>query len=251
MKRRTVAALALVVVLAVPRPGAADPITDFINSVILAKINNVLSAMILWEQRLLDRAQIDIYNRYRFFAFPEGIFQAIYASIAEVRAIRGEVAALSCGWRFSPRTGILRDLYARNLRLCKPSFQFIWGSHTAGPDRDLHEMNDYVAVLTANQISQQTQSEETMARVFSETYRKALVPGFSPGESNRHEAAMLAMAGQVALSNNQLANQKLLVDQMERDLDRRELQHAAVWSTFGMESLATLDRSSRSGGERP
>lgn len=250
MKRRLVAALVLVVFLMTASPSAAgiDP-TEIINTIILKRINHVLSALLLWEQRLIDRANIDVYNRYRFYAFPPQIFDPVLAAIADVRGIRSELNSLACGWQFSPRTAVLQQMYLRPLRMCRPTFDFVWGTHTSGRDRDLQELHDYTAVMTANQLSQRTQSEETMTRAFPETFRKALVPGYSPGEANRAEAAMLAMAGQVALSNNQLKAQKLLVDELERDLDRKEERHVANFSLFAVKGLATLGHPGW-GGER-
>ncbi len=62
---------------------------------------------------------------------------------------------------------------------------------------------------------------------------------------------MLAMAGQVQLANNQLRAQKLLVDQFERDLDRREERHATSFSTFTVHALATLAQPVPLEGGRP
>jgi hypothetical protein len=242
VNRRTVGVLLLVLLLATPRPSSADviPIIEIINTVILAKINSVLSTLILYEEKLLDRANVDIYNRYRNFFATEGVLFPIQTALAEIRGIRNEVSGIACGWQFSPRTAVLRQLYLEPARLCRPSFQLIWGSNTAAVDRDLQELEDYVGVMTANQLATLSQSQETFARVFPDAFRPGTGPGFSPGEANRMEASMLAQAGQVALSNNQTANQSLLVAEMERELERREERHLVNASLFAMQGLSTL-----------
>ena len=48
----------------------------------------------------------------------------------------------------------------------------------------------------------------------------------SPGEANRNEAAALAWTNEIALGNEQLLTQNLLVRQMGRDLDRFDQKKA-------------------------
>ncbi len=102
-----------------------------------------------------------------------------------------------------------------------------------------------MGVMTANQLATLSQSQETFARVFPDAFRPGTAPGYSPGEANRMEASMLAQAGQVALSNNQTANQALLVAEMDRELDRRQERHERAFSLFAMRGLTTLGGGSR------
>lgn len=223
----------------VPTASAIDPI-DWINTVLLRRIKDILATAIYWEQRFLDKAQIDVYNRYRNFFVTNGVFNFIRASTAEVEGIRRELGQLSCGWQFSPRTMLLQRLYLEPIRLCRPSFQAVWGSHTA-LDRDLHEFADYTSVLTANQIATRVQSEhDSFTRAFRENLILANGQGFSPGEANRSEALTLAMTGEVLVGMNQLQGQKLLVDEIDRELDRSEERHRASWSAFVLAGARSL-----------
>jgi hypothetical protein len=223
---------------------AIDPL-DWVNTLILRKINRVVSTLILYEQKLLDRANIDVYNRYRFYFHPDGVLNPINTSLALVRSMRSEVNSIACGWQFSPRTAMLRQLHLQPLRLCRPTFQLVWGTSVAGPDRDLNEFADYVGVLSSNQLSTRADSEDiSFRRAFGDTFKLAKAGWFSVGEANRHEAVMLAMNGEVAIANNQLAAQKLLVDQLDREMDRRDDRHRAQFGAYALRGLASWNQRS-------
>jgi len=247
--RRGVAVVVLVGLLLLGPAGTAsagiDPI-DWINTAILQKIEHVLSVLMLYEAKLLNKAQIDVYNRYRNFFATEAVLYPIKASIATVQSIRADLTAIACGWKFSPRTEMLRQLQLQPLKLCRPAFQLVWGTSVAGPDRDFDELADYVGTLTVNELSTRAQSEDaSFRRAFSDTFHLAKAGQFSPGEANRHEAVMLAMAGQVALANNQLQAQKVLVDQLDREMDRREERQRAWFSIYALHGLTQLGRGPR------
>jgi hypothetical protein len=250
MKRKSLVATAaslLVLGSAGTASAGIDPF-DWINTIILQRIHQVLSALIWAEEQAIDRSNIDIYNRYRFFVMPDGVLDPIKAATSQVFGIRREVESLACGWQFSPRTTLLRRLYLEPVKLCRPGFQAVFGEH-AGLDRDLHELADHTAVLTANQVSTRVQSEDlTFTRAFKDSFSQATVGWFSPGEANRYEAVMLAMSSEVALANNQLAAQKLMVDELDRELERREDRHRAGLAAFALSSLQSLGGP---GGRRP
>ena len=223
---------------------AIDPL-DIINTLILQKINRVVSTLLLYEHKLLDKANIDVYNRYRFYFHPDGVLNPINTSLALMRSMRSEVSAIACGWQFTPRTAMLRQLHLEPLRLCRPTFQLVWGSSVPGPDKDVNEFADYVGVLSANQLSTRADSEDvTFRRAFGDTFNLAKVGGFSVGEANRHEAVMLAMDGEVAIANNQLLAQKLLVDQLDREMDRRDERHQAQFGAYALRGLASWNQRS-------
>ena len=214
-------------------------VVEVINTFLLRAINSVATLTRI-EQEGIDRAQIDTYNRYRFFFANNATFRAIQASIAQVSGIRRGIDAIACGWQFSSRTALLRDVYLHPIRLCRPTFRLIWGSPVGTADRDVDELEDYVATLTANGLSTRAEAETSWTRVYPEVFKWVTIPGWSPGESNRVEAMMLAMTGQVAIANNQVASQKLLIDELEWDLERREDRQATHLRAFALQGLASL-----------
>ena len=70
--------------------------------------------------------------------------------------------------------------------------------------------------------------------MYPEVFKWVTIPGWSPGQSNRVEAMMLAMTGQVALANNQVLDQKLLLDELDWDLDRRQERQAIQLHSFAL-----------------
>jgi hypothetical protein len=243
MKRLIVAA-SIVILLALPVRATADwsVVIEAINTFLLRAINRV-ETLIRIEQEWIDRAQIGTYNRYRFFFANNAAFRAVQASIAQVQGIRREIEAVACGWQFSPRTTPLRDLFLHPTRLCRPTFRLIWGEPARTAGRDLDELQDYVATLTANELSARSEAETTWTRVYPEVFKWITRPGWSPGESNRVEAMMLAMTGQVAIANNQILDQKLLIDELELDRDRREERRVVRLQLFALNGLASLSDS--------
>ena len=239
--RRTIGVAAIVLLLALPTRASADwsVVIEVINTFLLRAINNV-ETLIRVEQEWIDRAQIATYNRYRFFFANNATFHAIQASIAQVQGIRREIDAIACGWQFSTRTSLLRDLYLHPVRLCRPTFRLIWGSPVRTVDRDVNELQDYMATLTANELSARSEAETTWTRVHPEVFKWVTTPGWSPGESNRVEAMMLAMSGQIAVANNQVLGQKLLIDELEWDLDRRQERQVTNLHVFALQGLASL-----------
>ena len=213
---------------------------EAINTALLHAINGSQHAATI-EQERTDAAQIDTYNRYRFFFANNASFRAIRATIAQVHGIRSEIAAIACGWQFSSRTALLRDVYLRPVRYCRPSFRRIWGSPARTASSDLEELHDFVGSLTANQLSSRAEAEATWTRVYPEVFRWTTTPGWSPAESNRVEAMMLAMSGQVAIANNQVLAQTVLLDELARDAERTKERQAAHLNRFTLDSLATLN----------
>ena len=241
MKKRV--ALAAVLLVLAGRPAAAELwwwVREAINTALLHLINASQHASTI-EQERTDDALVDTYNRFRFFVANNASFRAISATIAQVYGIRNEIAAIACGWQFSRRTMVLRDLYLRPSRLCRPSFRLVWGSPARTAESDVDELHDYVGSLTANQLSVRAEAEATWTRVYPEVFRWTTTPGWSPGESNRVEAMMLAMTGQVALANNQVLAQTVLLDELAWDLERKRERQIAHLNRFTLDGLASLD----------
>lgn len=234
--RRTLAGAVLVALLATgarATPIIDDPYTIYLLRIV-TNILNTIQQIELAAQALIQQRIDAVVSGY---AFPGAVFQEIRQVINEVKGIREEVEGISCDWRFSTRTGLLRDMYLRPLKLCRPSFQLVWGSGEAHWDHDLQEVHDYVGTLTANMISERTQAEVGWRRVFPGIEKGTAAFRLSPGEANRDEAVALAGAGLVADSNSAMASHTLLLAQLERETERFEERKALDMAEFVLLSL--------------
>jgi hypothetical protein len=212
-----IAALALIVALLA---GTATPVSagGFLDPAEDAH----LTAILQWLNRFLDKAmrdfdalQVRYYNVIRNRAFPAHVFDPIVRTIGNITSIRKEVEALSCSWQFSPRTDLLRGLYLKPLKLCKPSFQSIWGSDERAPDADREALNDYVSTLSHNMMSERVEQEDfSWDRIFNQMQSDSALLRKSPGESLRDTAANVAWLGQLTHYNSRVDQQALLTDEL-------------------------------------
>jgi hypothetical protein len=222
MSARRVLGGVVVVALLSTSLGAFPIIGDPTTIYLLKVVENVLSTIqeIELAAQAISQGRID--TLVSGYAFPASVFRDISATIDQVHGIRDEIQQMSCDWQFSIRTGLLRDLNLRPLKLCRPSFQLIWGGSDNHWDADMQEAQDYVGTLTGNMISERVQAEESWRTVFPGMEQATGALRQSPGEANRDEAVALAGAGVVADSNSAMASQALLLDQVEREMDRFE-----------------------------
>jgi hypothetical protein len=236
--RRACGVFLVVFLLASP---AQALIPDPVESGLLAKIAAALEAIEELRLRVLDKLQIETYNRLRGYAFPATLFGPIRASTAAVVDIRRQLQRLSCSWPTSARTVGLRELLLSHTTLCRSGHQEIWGSHERLWDGPLQEVHDYVSVMTANMISERVQKTNTSwVRAHRDLLDGHAILRNSPGEANRAEAAGLAWANEVAVGNSQMATQNLLVRQTARDMDRFDQKKAIDLSYYTYRGLATL-----------
>lgn len=250
MKGRRVVAAALAVLLIASSASAIPIFDDPYTIYLLETVGNILRTVedVELTIQLAIHHRVDVVLSH--LAFPSGpgadgsIFEAIGQVIGQVRGIRREVQALSCSWVFSPRTALMRNLLLRPLKLCKPEFRFIWGTSQRHWDADAQELQDYVGTLTGNVISERVQDEEDWTALFPEMEGLSAWIRTSPGEANRDEAVLLAAAGQVANSNGLLASQKLLIDGLEREMERRDERLATTAGTGLLQDVACLDSAS-------
>ncbi len=150
----------------------------------------------------------------------------------QARTLKQQVESLACGWRFSKRSGLLRDLYLRPIRLCKPEVKFIFGDHSSFLDGDTQELYDWTAKNTRNLVHERTVGpadgwnpargpEGTWNDVATETAKR--IAGLegddeaSEGWAVRYGAQLAADRLQVETNTLQLRTQKTLVGQQHRD----------------------------------
>ena len=236
--RRLAGALLVVVILASP---AQAVIPDPVETGLLAKIAAALEAIERFRLQAMDKLEEQLYNRLRGYAFPARLFEPIRATAATVVDIRRQVQRLGCSWPTSTRTLGLRDLLSTRSRWCRAEQHGVWGSHERFWDGPIQEVNDYVASMTANMISERAERTNTSwVRAHRDLFDEYTIMRNSPGEASRGEAAALAWANEVAVGNGQIASQNLLVRQMARDLDRFDLKKAADLTYYSYRGITTM-----------
>jgi hypothetical protein len=98
-----------------------------------------------------------------------------------------------------------------------------------------------VGVASTNVITARVEAEETWREIFPSLEEGTANLRVSPGEANRDEAVSLAGAGVVADSNSTVLTQTLLVEQLDREMDRREERKGLDMAAFTLLSVAGED----------
>lgn len=237
---RRVAAVALVVLLVASPVQALIP--DPVEAGLLAKIAAVLQAIEEFQMRVIAELQEHVAIRLGAYAFPSALLDPIRATTTAVLDVRRELQRMACDWPMSLRTRGLSDLVWEPTRFCRTEHQLVWGSHEAFWDGPIQELNDYVATLTANMISERAEkTNKSWAQAHKGLFDEHTILRKTPGEANRAEAAALAWTNEVAIGNSQMATQHLLVRQMARALERFDQKKAADLTYYAYRGLATLD----------
>ena len=110
--RRVLAGALMAGLLATSAP--AIPIFDDPYTIYLLRIvANILTAVQQVELAVQAVIQRRIDAVISGYALPASVLRDIGRTIDQVKSIRDEVEAISCEWRFSPRTSLLRNLYLR------------------------------------------------------------------------------------------------------------------------------------------
>lgn len=239
LARRVIAALLVAVLLAAP--AQAQFLPDPVQAKLLQEVKLILKAIEELRLRLQDRLHVRHYNRIRGYAFPVPLWNPIVMRTSPVVSIRRELQRLACNWQFTPRTADLHRMLQDKVSFCRDGYQGIWGSHDRFWDQPVQEMNDYVATMTANMISERVdETNRTWVRAHADTYDLYAIHKRSPGEANRAEAAALAWANEVAVGNSQVVTQNLLVREMDRALERFDEKKATDLAHYMYRGLTTL-----------
>jgi hypothetical protein len=128
------------------------PIPDPVEQGLLARIAAALRIIQQLRVAVQDKRLEELYNRIRGYAFPSKLFEPIVAITTPVRGIRRELQLMGCNWPTTLRTDTLKDMLMQRATFCRRSYQDVWGSHERFWDGPVHEMNDYVAAMTACSI---------------------------------------------------------------------------------------------------
>ncbi len=189
--------------------------------------------------------------------YPEALLEPLVRIrdvVGQVATLRQQVAGLSCAWRFSPRTALLKDLYLEPIRLCKPTLQRVFGSHASFADADVNEYLDWTSVVTRNLVAERTVGELgepvapgkvregpefTWQRIAAGAARDLATTAATPAEALRMGAALSADSARVRSSTMQIRAQASLVEQQRRDYaarQRRLDQTLHLWVLKGIEA---------------
>jgi hypothetical protein len=158
--------------------------------------------------------------------YPPQALQAIQQVFDEVRTIRDEVGAISCGWRFSLRTERLWTGLFRGVRLCKPEFLQLFGAPPQYVLQDIDEYFDYSATrrlnMVATRIERGPHQQEFLRWLLAEAEqgRTGEDDPHGPGYSQRLSAVGAAALGNVLLEEGDTMTAQLELAQ-ERANDKR------------------------------
>jgi hypothetical protein len=232
--RRLVAALLCLLGLGALRAEALPIIDDPAVVYGLGLVNELLKEIEAIELTLQLALQRSIRGVLGDLAFPTDLFRGIEESLSALEGIREEMAALSCGWRFTPRTALLRSLSEKPTSLCRQGLASVFG-FPVGPDRDRDELASYLGTLTANSISTRIEGSESWRLLFPEMERGSALLRVSPGEASRDQAVAISGTALVANSNSELETESLLLEEAEREEERLSLRRGLDMGRFILE----------------
>jgi hypothetical protein len=223
MKRVIVAALVAALLLgSLAPPASAGPGEDAVLVQIIAVLRLIHST--------LDsiRETVATTRDTLHLTYPLDALKRIGYFFEEVRSIKDEVSALSCGWRFSVRTQRLWKGLFDGARLCKPEFQNLFGSSPEYVLQDLDEYYDYSATRRLNMVATRVErgpAQQTFLRwLLREAERGRRSPDdgtpYGPGYSQRLSAIGAAALGNVLLEQGDTLTAQLELAQ-ERVIDKR------------------------------
>jgi hypothetical protein len=241
MKRPVLTACACVFILLGASQVRALPFFDDPGVVYaLAIVNGLLKTIEQAELTLQLSLQKGIRGLVADLGFPEGLFSELQETLGLVKGIRDEIAELSCGWKFSPRTLLLKDLYRELRILCRQQYEGVWGTPVGG-NQDLEEFRNYVGTLTTNMISERVDRSEGWRQMFPAMEEDTALARVSPGDASRDEAVSVAGTALIADSNSGMATESLLLEQAETSAERLEDRRARDVARFILRDTAGLD----------
>lgn len=167
------------------------------------------------EEHIEGRASQIMYPARQVFAQVGMVFRGI-------NTLRSEVEKIACGWRFSPRTRLLEGVYLRRVKLCRPSFQSIFGKHDDYWTAPWHELAAWTSVTTKNLIAERTGLETDLGPEATWMYTATSVARGhveamrSPAQAIRLTSTSMADSLRARNSTLQMEAQRLLVGEQLR-----------------------------------
>jgi hypothetical protein len=176
--------------------------------------------------------------------FPWAALHEIESDFRQVRTIQQQIADLSCAWRFSLRTQILKNGLFGFGPLCRREYQAVFGAPVLSPDQDLAEFRQWQGVVRLNQVrdtlaasEKWTEAANWLGSEARRGYDGDPTNPTSVGYSMRLLAESEALGLQMDARLNALEAMRLAGVQEEFDAGRREdwdRKNAAVQMLLAM-----------------
>ena len=203
----------------------------------LAVVHCLVSKIQEWQVKQQACLESQVERMHRVILWPDAARRPLAGAsrvLVQIRTLRQQIESLACGWRFSARSAILRDLYLRPVKLCKPGLQAVWGDHRGLFDADLQEYLDWSSTVSHNLVQERTVGREagdrrpsdpqgpeyTWQRIADGAARDLAAHVNTPGEAVRMGAQLSADTLRVENNTLQLRAQTSLVEQQRRDYRR-------------------------------
>jgi len=215
MKRRYLAALAILVLLCGPSVSSADP-GSWAH----------LAAIVAWLQQIdatLRQVNDDVAGIKTVIddMYPQDVLRQIEIVLEPVNSITQELQKLACNWRFTPRVEQLRLALFQGGTFCRREWNSLYGAPTLTVDWDLEHYYDYSSVRRMNLIK--TRNDKGPQRVAEAEWlaneaqrgRDPLDTSdpYSPGYSQRLSAMAAAELGNVMVETGDTQTAMLELDQ--------------------------------------
>jgi len=215
MKRRYLAALAILLLL-------VGPSTSFADAGSWAH----LAAIVAWLQQIdatLRQVNDDVAGIKTVIddMYPQDVLRQIEIVLEPVNSIKQELEKLACNWRFTPRVERLRLALFQGGIFCRREWNSLYGAPTLTVDWDLEHYYDYSSVRRMNMIK--TRNDKGPERVAEAEWlafeaQKGRDPlnatdPYSPGYSQRLSAMAAAELGNVMVETGDTQTAMLELDQ--------------------------------------
>lgn len=185
---------------------------------VLAEINEVVGAT----QETLERV------------YPQSTIDEIKRVFQGANSIVNEVTDLSCGWRFTPGTQAIWDGAFRGSRVCKPTWQGVFGA-PVGLDSDIQELWDANAALATNLVAAHMEGAKDQGMFWEYLYwdakrMRALDHPQSAGYAQRLTAVGTAALGTLMVEQGNLTAIELQLDNLRagREMRKKRLEAEGV-----------------------
>ena len=222
----------------------------------LKAIACVVEAINEWQHDQLRCLEEQVQTRASKVIYPvKQVIGQVNMTLGDVNTLREEVERMACGWRFSPRARLLEGVYLRKVKLCRPSFERIFGRHDGYWTAPFHELTAWSSVTTKNLIAERTGLELDQGAEATWMYTATSIAGGhiedmrSPAQALRLASTSAADGLRARNSTLQMQAQRLLVGEQLRAWRASQRTHtdALAWQLTA--SVASWDRPSVPLGE--